>query len=104
MVQIDGVTYNPKDVLKELLLDYSKVTLVENEQTSALKGLKKLAFVLPSGEKRKLALNPEMTFKEVLVKLNIPNGKLMIDGEAIPLNQKISQNQDLEDGDQIDVC
>lgn len=103
-VQIDGLTYDPKEVLIELLSDYTKVILTEPEQSASLKGFKKLAFVLPSGEKKKLALDPNWTFKETLIKLNIPNGKLMFDGEELPLNQKISENDDLEDGDQLDVC
>ena len=103
-VQIDGVTYDPKEVLNELLVDYTKVVLTEPDQSGSLKGLKKLSFVLPSGDKKKLALDPNTTFKEVLIKLGIPNGKLMFDGEELLLNQKISENDDLEDGDQIDVC
>lgn len=103
-VKIDGVTYDPKEVLNELLLDYTKVTLVEPEQTNSLKGLKLLAIVLPSGEKKKLALDPNSTFREILTKLNLTNVKLMFDGEELNLNQKISQNDDLEDGDQLDVA
>lgn len=94
-VQIDGLVYDPKEVMNELLSDYTKIVLVF---------FKKLAVALPNGDKKKVALNPNQTFKDILIKLGIPNGKLMFDGDELPLNQKISENNDLEDGDQIDVC
>ncbi|OHS94363.1 hypothetical protein TRFO_11232 [Tritrichomonas foetus] len=102
-VQIDGLEYTPNEVMVELLDDYSKIVLVEPDKPASLEGLKKLAFVLPGGEKKKLALDPKSTFKEVLEKLGIPNGRLMFDGDTISLSQKIEDNDDLEDGDQIDV-
>ena len=102
-VKINGLLYTNNDIDAIILDDYDRIELVKPENTNDLDGLKKLSFVLPNGDKKKLALDPNETFRQVLTKLNILSGKLLFDGDTLDLNQKIMDNDEIEDGDQIDI-
>lgn len=103
---LDGLKIPKDEVLVEIIEDFSEVVLkkpTEKLPDKSLSGKKKLAFVLPDGEKKKVALDPKMTFADALIKLELPKARLMFDGETINLNQRIIDNRDIEDGDQLDV-
>ena len=103
-VEIDGLHYQPQEVYTEILNDYSIINLVPRRAQEADQNLKKLAFLFPNGSKKKIAIDKTKTFLQVLQTLQVPNAKLMFDGESIQLSQRICDNDELEDGDQIDVC
>ncbi|KAH0789078.1 hypothetical protein GPJ56_007015 [Histomonas meleagridis] len=100
-VVIDGTEYNPANVLEEIIDDYSQVYLVMDKKSS--KGYRKLSFLLPKGDRKKLSIDPTTTFKEVLTKLGYPNAKAYFDGEPLDVEQRICDNDEIEDEYQIDV-
>jgi hypothetical protein len=100
---VDGVPLVSLDVAGELLVDYSRVSVRKPTKGDECVLKRKLSFVFPNGERKKLKVAVETTFREVLEKLNCPAGKLVFDGDPINLLQKIKDNHDIEDGDQIDV-
>lgn len=101
-VSIDGVVMDPDSVIADILGDYMKIRLepMKEEDTA---GFKKLSFAMPNGEKKKLLVDEQSTFGEVLVKLECPNARLFFDGYAINPAQKVCDNDEIEDGEQIDV-
>lgn len=103
-VEIDGLHYQPQEVYTVILNDYCTINLVPRRAQEADQNLKKLAFLFPNGSKKKIAIDKTKTFFQVLQTLQVPKAKLMFDGETIQLSQRICDNDELEDGDQIDVC
>lgn len=101
-ISIDGVVMDAEDVIADILGDYMKIKL-EPLQVPSTEGFKKLSFALPNGEKKKLLVDEQWTFGEVLVKLACPNARLYFDGYAIDPSQKVGDNDEIEDGEQIDV-
>jgi hypothetical protein len=100
VMTIDGVLLTAAELANDLIVDYSRVKI---QPGRSLKGTMKLSFALPGGEKRKLRVDKDSTFGEVLIKLELPTAKLSFDGYALNPRQRIMDNTDIEDGDQIDV-
>jgi hypothetical protein len=87
-------------IILDLLSDYCKIVLIPPPST---KGLKKLSFVLPGGDRKKLMVEEDSTFGEVLGKLECGPAYLFFDGYPLDPRRKIKDCPDIEDGDQIDV-
>jgi hypothetical protein len=99
-MSVDGIPLSSLDIAGDLMVDYSRVTVEKRVKPDSMK---KLSFALPNGEKKKLRVDSSTTFQEVLKKLGCPQAQLSFDGYQIDVVQRIQDNHDIEDGDQIDV-
>lgn len=100
-ISIDGVVWNPESVTYDLLSDYTKVKLEIVVDTMA--AFRRLSFAMPNGEKVKIRVDENSTFGDILAKLSCNNARLFFDGYELDLNQRVVDNDELEDGEQIDV-
>jgi hypothetical protein len=100
VMTVDGVLLTSVGLANDLIADYSRVKI---EPGPSQKGTRKLSFAMPGGEKRKLRVEEDSTFGDVLLKLELPDARLFFDGYALNPRQTIRDNDDIEDGDQIDV-
>lgn len=108
-VEIDGFPWPPDQVSQPLVRDHEVIKLIPPKPTSANdeggndSGKKRLSVMMPTGDKKRVAVDPNTTFAELLEKLGNPGRFLEFDGERLNLKQKIGDNDEIEDGDQIDV-
>lgn len=101
-ISIDGVVTDAENVITDLLQDYMKIKL---EKTAVMdtEGHMRLSFSFPDGTKKKLCVESSQTFGDILRKLEIPNARLFFDGYELNKNQRICDNDEIEDEEQIDV-
>ena len=99
---VDGIEYEPENLLSLLLDDYSQI-IIREKQKDINENEMRLAFLLPNGEKKRISTDKTRTFGEVLEKLGYPNSKAYFDGEQLSLTQRICDNDEIEDEFQIDV-
>lgn len=96
--KINEVTWDIVSNGEEIYLSQAMPDASEAQNTDE----RKLSFLLPDGTKKKLKVPLNKTWGYVLKQIGT-GSKLMFDGEKLNLNEKIGNNHDIEDEDQIDV-
>ena len=96
-------TWPPNALIPEVLEPMSVIYFESQGNKDDDSNTIKLTFMLPNGEKKKLKLNLDMTFMDVLKNLEFPKAKLYFDGDEVQLNKRIADNKDIQDCDQLDV-
>ena len=115
-IKIDGTQWNVVDVFYDLVHNGDVLILIEpsnsmgssygdggsHSQGGGDDNMRKVSFLMPDGTKKKIKIPLDSTWREILEKLG--TGKaLLFDGEEIDLDEKVGDNDEIEDEDQIDV-
>ena len=111
---IDGTTWKSSDVFYDLVHNGDVLVITEPKVPSTNApgmgshsqggedGMRKISFLMPDGSKKKTKVSLDSTWREALEKLGVGTS-LLFDGDELDLDEKIGDNPDIEDEDQIDV-
>ena len=111
-VIIDGISWTPDDMPYDMVHNGDILTLTQpigNSQGGASshsqggnEQMRKITFLLPDGTRKKTKVQLEWTWGEALKKLGVGKS-LIFDGEVLDLEEKIGENDEIQDEDQVDI-